>query len=70
MLIGPRSVFAIPGAQNGAKNAAATFLRRVRIRLDGHIFERFDYMPTHREGQQDVARGWINGFGVRAACDF
>jgi len=30
----------------------------------------FNYMLLHRDGQQDVAEGWINGFGTRAAVDF
>src|SRR5262245_41985365 len=61
-LIGPQSVFAIPGgAQNGAANAAATFLRRARIRLDGEIFERFDYMVEY-----DLANAVNENKGLQA----
>jgi phosphate-selective porin OprO/OprP len=41
-------VFAIPGGgTNGVENAAATFLRRVRLRFDGDIYDQFDYMVEY-----------------------
>lgn len=44
-LIGPHGVFALPGGgNNGVENAAATFLRRARLRLEGDIFDQFDYI--------------------------
>jgi len=44
-LIGPDSVFALPGgAQNGATNHPATFVRRARFRFDGSIYQQVDYM--------------------------
>jgi phosphate-selective porin OprO/OprP len=44
-LIGPTSVFALPGGgANGIGNASATFLRRARIRADGDIFGLFDFV--------------------------
>jgi hypothetical protein len=30
----------------------------------------FNYILEHRDAPQGVARGWINGLGVRAAYDF
>jgi phosphate-selective porin OprO and OprP len=47
-LIGPKGVFAIPGGgQNGVENAAATLLRRVRLRLDGDLYGQFDYVVEY-----------------------
>jgi phosphate-selective porin OprO/OprP len=47
-LIGPHSVFALPGGgANGIGNASATFLRRARFRLDGDIFDQFDYIVEY-----------------------
>jgi phosphate-selective porin OprO and OprP len=44
-LIGPSSVFALPGGgPNGIGNASATFLRRARLRADGDIFGLFDFV--------------------------
>ncbi|MFO0945558.1 MAG: porin [Planctomycetota bacterium] len=44
-LIGPNGVFAIPGGgENGVGNSSATFLRRARLRLDGDLFDQFDYI--------------------------
>src|SRR5262249_11565270 len=44
-LIGPHGVFAIPGGgMNGVENAAATMLRRVRLRLEGDLYDQFDYI--------------------------
>lgn len=44
-LIGPTSVFAIPGGEtNGVENAAVTQIRRARFRMDGDIWTRFGYM--------------------------
>jgi phosphate-selective porin OprO/OprP len=44
-LIGPQSVFALPGGgSNGSGNAQATQLRRAILQADGQIFGQFDYM--------------------------
>jgi phosphate-selective porin OprO and OprP len=44
-LVGPHGVFALPdGGPNGEGNAAATFLRRARLRADGDIFGMFDFV--------------------------
>ncbi len=44
-LIGPQSVFALPGGgSNGVGNAEATLLRRAILQADGSIFGQFDYM--------------------------
>ncbi len=47
-LIGPHAVFAIPGGgTNGVENSAATFLRRVRLRFNGDLYDQFDYMVEY-----------------------
>lgn len=47
-LIGPQSVFLLPnGSDNGINNAAATFLRRARLRADGNIFGLFDFVVEY-----------------------
>ncbi len=47
-LIGPTSVFAIPGGgENGVENASATFFRRVRLRIDGDLHDQFDYIMEY-----------------------
>jgi phosphate-selective porin OprO/OprP len=47
-LIGPKGVFAIPGAgTNGVENSSATFLRRARLRLEGDIYDQFDYIVEY-----------------------
>src|SRR5262245_33439387 len=39
-LIGPKGNFAIPGGgMNGVENAAATFIRRARLRVEGGIYD-------------------------------
>lgn len=44
-LIGPNGAFALPnGSTSGIGNDAATFLRRARFRLEGDIFDQFDYI--------------------------
>jgi phosphate-selective porin OprO/OprP len=44
-LIGPQSVFALPGgASNGTGNAQATQVRRAILQMDGSIYDQFDYM--------------------------
>jgi phosphate-selective porin OprO/OprP len=43
-LIGPQSVFALPGGgSNGIGNAEATQIRRAILQADGGIYEQFDY---------------------------
>ena len=47
-LIGPKSVFALPnGAANGVENASAVDIRRARFRMDGSIYDQFDYMVEY-----------------------
>jgi len=47
-LIGPNSVFAIPGGgMNGIDNSSATFLRRARFRFEGDVYEQFDYLVQY-----------------------
>jgi phosphate-selective porin OprO/OprP len=47
-LIGPNGVFALPGGgANGVDNSAAVFLRRVRLRLEGDVYNRFDYIVEY-----------------------
>lgn len=43
-LIGPQSVFTVPGGgSNGVGNAEATQIRRAILQADGAIFDQFDY---------------------------
>jgi phosphate-selective porin OprO and OprP len=69
-LIGPHGVFALPnGGQNGAENSSAIFLRRVRLRADGSIYELFDYSVEYdlananneNDGLQPASFGNITG---------
>jgi phosphate-selective porin OprO/OprP len=69
-LIGPTSVFAIPGGgMNGIENASATFLRRARMKLDGDIYGQFDYVieydfanaDNENSGLQPPSFGNLNG---------
>src|SRR5262245_62166568 len=69
-LIGPQSVFALPGGgSNGVGNAAATFLRRVRPRFEGDLFDQFDYIlevdlanaDNDNSGLQPPSFGNLNG---------
>jgi len=69
-LIGPQSAFALPsGGSNGVGNAAATFLRRARLRAEGDIFDQFDYVVEYdfanadneNSGQQPPSFGNLNG---------
>jgi phosphate-selective porin OprO/OprP len=47
-LIGPKGLFAIPGGgMNGVENAAATFLRRARLRAEGTIYDQFDFIVEY-----------------------
>jgi len=47
-LIGPKSLFVLPGnASNGVENAAATELRRVRLQFDGDLYGMFDYVVAY-----------------------
>jgi phosphate-selective porin OprO/OprP len=44
-LVGPQSVFALPGGgANGVGNAQATLLRRAVLQADGDLFGQFDYI--------------------------
>jgi phosphate-selective porin OprO and OprP len=38
--------------------------------LNPNMKVQFNYIVEHRDAPQDVAQGWMNGFGVRAAYDF
>jgi phosphate-selective porin OprO/OprP len=69
-LIGPHSVFALPnGNMNGVENSSAIFLRRVRLRADGSIFDLFDYAVEYdlananneNDGEQPPSFGNITG---------
>src|SRR5262249_8861038 len=69
-LIGPHSVFALPnGNTNGTENSSAIFLRRVRLRADGSIFDLFDYAVEYdlananneNDGQQPPSFSNITG---------
>ena len=47
-LIAPKGAFALPGgAISGLGNASATFLRRVRFRIDGDIYNQFDFVVEY-----------------------
>jgi phosphate-selective porin OprO/OprP len=47
-LIGPQSVFALPGGgSNGVGNAQATQLRRAILEVEGTIFGQFDYVVEY-----------------------
>jgi phosphate-selective porin OprO and OprP len=53
-LIGPHGVFAIPGGgMNGVENAAATFIRRARFRLEGDVWDQFDYVVEYEFANAD-----------------
>ena len=45
-LIGPNSAFALPnnGGPSGIGGASATFLRRARLRVEGDIYDQFDFI--------------------------
>lgn len=69
-LIGPNSVFLLPGGgQNGVDNSSATFLRRVRLRVEGEIYEIFNYIVEYdfahasndTGGEQPASFGSITG---------
>jgi phosphate-selective porin OprO/OprP len=60
-LIGPKGVFAVPGGgDNGVENAAATFIRRARLRVEGDIFDQFDYIVEY-----DFAHGDNENSGLQ-----
>ena len=47
-LIAPKGAFALPsGAISGLGNASATFLRRARFRIDGDIYNQFDFVVEY-----------------------
>jgi phosphate-selective porin OprO/OprP len=69
-LIGPKSAFALPnGTTSGAGNASATFLRRVRLRVEGDIYDQFDFIVEYdfanasneNDGQQSPSFGNLSG---------
>ncbi|HEY1380831.1 MAG TPA: porin [Gemmataceae bacterium] len=46
--VAPHGVYALPGGgTNGVENSSAIFLRRARFRMDGSIFDQFDYMVEY-----------------------
>ncbi|CAN5436507.1 hypothetical protein BH11PLA2_BH11PLA2_25680 [soil metagenome] len=72
-LIGPNSAFVKPGGgTNGIGNASAMFLRRVRLRFDGSIYQQFDYVVEYdlanasneNNGEQPASFNNINGSPV------
>jgi phosphate-selective porin OprO/OprP len=65
-LIGPNSAFFTPsGSTSGIGGASATFIRRARIRLDGDIFDQFDYMIEYdlANASNDTGNGQPPSFG-------
>jgi phosphate-selective porin OprO/OprP len=69
-LIGPKDAFALPnGSISGIANASATFLRRVRLRVEGDIYDQFDFIVEYdfanasneNDGQQPPSFGNIAG---------
>ncbi len=69
-LLGPKGAFALPnGSISGVGNASATFLRRVRLRADGDVFDQFDYVVEYdlanasneNDGQQPPSFGNLSG---------
>jgi phosphate-selective porin OprO/OprP len=68
-LIGPHGVFAIPGGgSNGTENDAATFVRRAYLRVDGDLFDQFDFVVEYNfanadndsDGSQPASFGDLN----------
>src|SRR5262245_10259133 len=75
-LIGPKGAFAIPGGgMNGVENASATLVRRARFRIDGDLFDQFDFIVEYdlanadndNSGQQPPSFGNLNA--APAACN-
>jgi len=69
-LIAPKGAFALPnGSISGAGNASATFLRRARLRVDGDIYDQFDFVVEYdfananneNDGLQPPSFGNITG---------
>jgi len=69
-LIGPKSAFAIPsGGTNGVENSSATFIRRARFRVNGELFDQFDFIVEYdlanadneNSGQEPPSFGNLNG---------
>jgi phosphate-selective porin OprO and OprP len=48
-LIAPQGAFELPnnGGTSGVGNSSATFLRRVRLRVEGDIYDQFDFMVEY-----------------------
>src|SRR5262249_21273295 len=75
-LIAPKGAFAIPGGgANGVENASATFVRRGRLRIEGDIFDQFDFIVEYdlanadndNSGLQPPSFGNLNA--APAACN-
>ncbi len=70
-LIGANSAFSLPnnGSISGIGNASATFLRRVRLRVEGDIYDQFDFVVEYdfananneNDGLQPPSFGNITG---------
>lgn len=70
-LIAPNSAFALPnnGGTSGIGGASATFLRRVRLRVEGEIYDQFDFIVEYdfanasneNDGQQPPSFGNLSG---------
>lgn len=70
-LIGPNSAFSLPnnGGLSGIGGAAASFLRRARLRVEGDIYDQFDFIVEYdfanaandNSGQQPPSFGNLAG---------
>src|SRR3954451_8587875 len=46
--IGPHGVYALPGGgTNGVENSSAIFLRRARFRVEGDVYDQFDFIVEY-----------------------
>jgi phosphate-selective porin OprO/OprP len=65
-LIAPKEAFFIPGgATNGVENAAATMLRRARFRMEGDIYDQFDFIVEYEFAHAENENSGLqpNSFG-------
>lgn len=60
-LIGPQSLFELPGGgANGVGNSSAIFLRRARFRVEGEVWDQFDFIVEY-----DLANASNENSGVQ-----